>query len=451
MKILMTAMPIEISKKRDMLSMRVAPTSAIYLLTSILLKNDYDTKVLDPYTIQMETYLKNLEDILEEYTKDIDVLCISSNTLNWALTKQAIDIIKRQKGNKIKVIVGGLHPSYFYKHIIENTEADFILRGDGEETLPKLIKAIENNTGFENIQGLVCKNKKVSNINLQVPIITNEIYETLPLPAFDMMPKNVYNMLPIETSRGCKFSCKFCSVPHRHDWRGFDPDVVIKRNKEIIKKYQKNFNTSQIFVSDDCLTADFKRAVKILNGLFELDSKSKYIIETRATDWLKNDSEYAVPTFLNDQVVRLAFGIECGYNSGLKMISKGLTIEDVEETINFLEKNKLIHKAFFSFIIGFPWESIDECLETIKFAASIEARFGYGIVNLNWLRLYPSNLWDERRKYGIMIDEDAFDDPLYDSVKYFSLTHPNISPSEREYLNKVIEEYEEKGIYLRNY
>lgn len=451
MRVLVTAMPIEVLKSRDMISMRVAPTSALYLLSGVLLKHNYETKVLDPYIFQMEAYINDFYNIFERYLKDIDVICFSSNTLNWPLTKYAIEIVKKVKGDNIKVVLGGLHPSYFYKHIILSTEVDFILRGDGEETLPKLIQAIEKKSGFEDIEGLVCKQRGMSTINSYIPTITNEIYSNLPLPSFNLMPKNVYSMLPIETSRGCKFSCKFCSVPHRHDWRGFDPDVVIARNKEIITKYQGSFNTSQIFVADDCLTADFNRAVKILDGLFELESESKYIIETRATDWLKDNRDYAVPTFSNNNIARLAFGVECGYNSGLKKISKGLTIEALEDTIKFLEKNNLIHKAFFSFIIGFPWESIEDCLATIHYAASIEKRYNFGIVNLNWLRLYPSNLWEERKKYGINIDEDAFDDQLYDSPKYFGVTHPNISISDREYLNSVITDYEDKGIYLRNY
>lgn len=50
------------------------------------------------------------------------------------------------------------------------------------------------------------------------------------------------------------------------------------------------------------------------------------------------------------------------------------------------------------------------------------------ICNLNWLLLLPSNLWEEKEKYGIEVDEGMFDDLLwYGSSDYFFKTHPLIT------------------------
>ena len=452
MKVLITSMPICMSEnKRDFISMRVAPTTAIYLLAAVVREKGYDIELLDPYDIQIGSEDLGFEEVIKNKLKMIDVVCLSSNTLNWANTVFAIRTIRRLFGDSIKIVVGGLHATYFYKHVIKNIEVDFVLRGEGEITLPMLIDAIDKKRGFENIEGLISKNYNVSKINLIVPIIDNDTYRDIPLPAFDLMPDKVYNVLPIETSRGCLFNCAFCSVPHRNLWRGFDENLVVTRSEEIIKKYLHKFKTKQIFITDDCLTANFERANNIMGRLVQLE-ELMFTIETRATDWLKGDTNRAIEVFSSSNIVRFGFGVECGYNEGLKKISKGLTIELLEQTIELLENNNMLNKAFFSFIIGFPWETMDDCIKTVDFAAGLERRCGNrGNVNVNWLQIYPSDIWESREKYGIRAQEDIFDDTFFVEEKYYELFHPILSISERDYIKKCINRYEDIGTYLRNF
>lgn len=452
MKILIASMPICMNDNEDFISMRVAPTTAIYLLAAVVREQGFDLDVLDPYTIQTEVPESSLEEVIKNRLKNVDVLCLSSNTLNWANTVQAIKTVRKIFGSSIKIVIGGLHPSYFYKHVINNLEIDFVMRGEGEVTLPQLMRALEENNGFENIQGLVSKTFAASEVNKIVPIIDNDIFKKLPLPAYDLMPDKVYNVLPVETSRGCQFNCAFCSVPHRNHWRGFDEAVVIERAEKIIKTYIHKFRTKQIFMTDDCLTADFDRASNIMNKLMEIDKELVFMIETRATDWLKGDISKAIDVFSKPNIGRLAFGIECGYNEGLRRISKGLTIELLEDTLQILEKNNMLRKTFFSFIVGFPWESMDECLKTVDFAANLEKRCGNrGNVNLNWLQIYPSNIWEQRKEFGIDATEEIFDDNFFIEEKYHDLFHPVLSFSEKRYVMKYIDDYENIGTYLRNY
>lgn len=451
MNILFTSMPIDLHNRSDLITMRTVPTTAIYLLTAILKTHGYFVDILDPYVIKTELIKKSFQEIMVDSLKDKDVLCLSSNTLNWPMTIEAIQVARKIKGNNLKIILGGLHPTYFYQHIYKNFDIDYILIGEGESTLVELLQCIENDKGLENIQGLVSKCGSMSAVNFQKPMINENQYKKLPLPAFDLLPDKVYYALPIETSRGCKFNCKFCSIVHRNNWRAFDKEIVINRNEQIISLYQSKFINKEIFITDDCLTTDFERANAILGNLINNSPESKIMVETRITDWQSNLRDSAVPVFSMKQINRLGFGIECGYNEGLKRIAKGLTIEILEDTLKFLDQNKLIQKTFLSFIIGFPWESMDDCLKTINYAANIVKRYGQGIVNVNWLWLYPSELWEQRKDYGIDLGENVFDDPNYKNHSFFSQTHPSISNSERRYLEQVIKDYEDREIYLRNY
>lgn len=452
MNILFSSMPIELFDNSDIISMRTVPTTAIYLLSAVIRENGYSVEILDPYIIKKELADNTFNSIMRKALEGKDILCLSSNTLNWPMTIEAIKVVRELKGDSIIIVLGGLHPTYCYKYIYSKFDVDYILIGEGEETIIDLLHCIENNNGFESVDGLIVKNREKKELkNIHKPQISPHKYYKLPLPAFDMLPDQAYYALPIETSRGCKYNCSFCSIAHRNNWREFNEELVINRTKKIITGYQNKFINKEIFITDDCLTADLERADRILRGIIDISAESKIMLETRITDWKNEIESYKSKVFSFPQITRLGFGIECGYNEGLLRISKGFTIEILEKTLVFLEKNKLIEKAFFSFIIGFPWETMDECLKTIEYAASIVVRYGQGLVNLNWLWLFPSRLWEKRRNYNIFLSDSVFDDPNYRKQYYFKQTHPKIRNYEYQYINDVIKDYEKRGIYLRNY
>ncbi|MGF6990552.1 anaerobic magnesium-protoporphyrin IX monomethyl ester cyclase [Lachnospiraceae bacterium PM6-15] len=451
MNILFTAFPSELRTDIDNISYRTVPTTAIYLLGAVLREEGFNVRIMDPQQILTELKVNSLEDILLNQLENIDVICVSANTINWAASGKGIEIIRKKCARSIKIVVGGLHPTYFYEHIISKYDIDYLMVGEGEKTIGMLMRSIQMQEDASGIPGVVVKEKYDGKKIIPAPIISNEDFSQLPLPIFEDLPPKSYLALPIETSRGCKYGCKFCSVAYRKSWRDFSAKHVKKRARNTINNYSELFLSKEIFVTDDCLTANLSRAMDIAEELFSIDESLRFAFETRITDWQQKERKEAAQVFSVKQVGRLGFGIECGYDEGLKKISKGLTIETLESTLRFLEASKMIDKAYFSFIIGFPWETLDGCLSTINYAADIVKRYGNGIVNLNWLRLYPSEIWDQRASYNIELNEEVFDDLDYNRDKFFSSAHPSISLEEVRYISYIIQEYESRGIFLRNF
>lgn len=97
--------------------------------------------------------------------------------------------------------------------------------------------------------------------------MTIEDLEALPLPDYELLPiDNPYVEMPVESSRGCQFSCSFCSIPHRHNWRGLCEIQVIERVKHA-KRHMKNImRGGNILFVDDCFSMHPKRAIKILDS-----------------------------------------------------------------------------------------------------------------------------------------------------------------------------------------
>lgn len=114
MRVLFLSMPVH--HTINIPGMHSMPPTALYLLAAILQEKGYDVIVVDPITIRGYLDINgqdSLPEILDSYIDECDVVCISSNTLNWSMTKMAINTIKEMTDKPI--VVGGIHPSYFFE------------------------------------------------------------------------------------------------------------------------------------------------------------------------------------------------------------------------------------------------------------------------------------------------------------------------------------------------
>lgn len=429
MKVLIVALPQKISKNQFE-PLELAPM-AIYLLASILMQNKHEVSIIDPCEFIQYEHKGDIEELCAQYiikkiySKEIQLVAFSVNSFNWSNSRA---IIQRVAYNfpEIKIALGGLHPSIFDKHVLEVSDAHIVMRGEGERIILNLCNALEHNMALESVKGITYKlNGNVLRNEDEVDLTVEEM-ENTPYPAYELLPSfNPYTQLPVETSRGCRFSCAFCSIPHRRNWRGLSVDQVIKRVRHTLQ-FKDNINrgTRLLFV-DDCFTANGERAISVFKKLHRLYGYTeKVFIEARITDILKNEILQNIPL---QMISSMQIGVECGYNEGLKKIRKGLTVEQLFSAIEILKQYHFDKHCFFSFIIGFPWETmemINKTLDTIELICT-----KYKIVcNLNWLLLLPSDLWWEKECFNIHVKEDMFDDLLwYANSDYFFATHPLIS------------------------
>lgn len=448
MKVLFMFPPVH--PKCDSIGMRSMPPSSLYYLATILKYKGFEVKTIDPHYLKTKGFCTSdnmsIQIINEFIEENFDVVAISANSGNWGMAKIIINLFKSIEP-KIPIIVGGLHASYFDEYILKTTCADYIVRGEGEDILPKLLDILASSGDLSNLNGITYKGKNGEIIkNQNNELIDGNKLSFYPLPDYSSLPKGVYNFLPIETSRGCKFNCTFCSVTHKKSWRCLKKDVVLERINSVKNiVYEKIEGGNNIYFVDDCFSADTERALDILSTIENLNLELKIGIECRVTDLLLPNFIQKIPK----QILSfIQIGVEAGYNEGLKKIRKGITIEQVEECAKIISKYNLENIAFFSFIIGFPWEEEEEIKKTIHFIAHLCNTYGVR-ANVSWLWLCPSDLWFERYKYDIMVKEDVFDDPEWIVNKeIFKLTHPKIDMKAFEEVEDLIYFYQSSGLTI---
>ncbi|HTU70820.1 MAG TPA: RiPP maturation radical SAM C-methyltransferase [Candidatus Baltobacteraceae bacterium] len=156
------------------------------------------------------------------------ILGISSCYSQTAASLQLAMRVKQIKP-EVVIVMGGasceadmgaaLHESYTY--------LDYVLRGEAEDTLPQLVRAIEGQSGFEEIAGLCYRAADGSTKCVGDGATMTSKMDDVPIPEYDeyfehlkrtnfAADVNSYVMIPVESSRGCwwgaKNHCKFCGI-----------------------------------------------------------------------------------------------------------------------------------------------------------------------------------------------------------------------------------------------
>lgn len=410
----------------------------MYHIAAMLQNSNNNIEVIDPCLYENE---ENFNNYLFERISDCELIAFSANSFNLFSILDCITNLKKHRLNA-KIIVGGIHAAYCYSHL-QNNDFDYILLGEAEIALPIFVRYLQKEVDIDCVPNLVYKvnNKIVENkIAPLVKLNDNQV-----LPMYELVPKNAYDFVTIETSRGCIGNCAFCSTMWHKKWRCYPDDIILRRIKYCVNKL--NYDFEGICFTDDCFTTNKNRAKLILKNLLDMNLEEKSImIEARMKDLFDVDMLKIMKHY---NYINIQVGIECGYNAGLDRVGKAITLDDIENGCNLIKENLLSETVLFSFIIGFPWETEENCISTLTKAAELYIKYGIN-VNCSWWIPLPSellNLSDTENKhlYKIYDQKDWYKDP-----QIFLHTHPNLNLQTINKINDIVVKYRRQGISLFN-
>lgn len=144
-----------------------------------------------------------------------DVVGLSIMTFQRKTAGKIIELVRALKPD-VRVVVGGYDPSLATEAYTEMPGVDFIVRGEGEVTFRELLRALEDETDFDYIEGLSWRggyefhhnpNRKVNRLEDGQINLPNR--DARVLKGYTMIGKQID---VIETSRGCTYDCSFCSI-----------------------------------------------------------------------------------------------------------------------------------------------------------------------------------------------------------------------------------------------
>jgi anaerobic magnesium-protoporphyrin IX monomethyl ester cyclase len=359
-----------------------------------------------------ETYQKSIEDldhplyreVLERIEKEKpDLIGISVKISKVLISKNLIALIKR-KNRDIPIVLGGPHVTARVQEILERTEADFAVKGEGEETFYNLLEAIFSKSPcFEQIDGLSYKENGRIFTNKDRDLIGD--LDVIPFPAkdallfHDKLPKDILGGL--FSTRGCPFNCTFCDS--RATWSRKVRYRSAQNIVDEIRFTKKRFGSAFFSFSDDCFATSKKRTMELCDLLIKSGLAKLPRIEFRW--WCEIH-----PRFVDREViskmkeagcVALVMGVESGSDEILGKVNKSLSGEVVREAAKIIKEHGIEFGVFC--MIGFPWETTEDIQTTFDLISEIDA----DSVNISIFTPLPNTeIYSECLTKGL-IDYDA--------------------------------------------
>ena len=295
------------------------------------------------------------------------VVGLSSMTFQFR-TARAVAKLVKSLGKEIKVVLGGYHATLLAQEIAASPDSryfDFLVRGEGESVFNDLINAIDKNSGFEDVPGILYRNSGKFIENARKPI------EDLPQIALPDRSRRIwrnynYNFRQIdviESSRGCTMPCNFCSMRRMYGrtFRKYDLDRVIRDIAQI-----KEFGGNLVIFSDDNITLDVDWLEKICDAIVEAGHNDiSYVIQASCAGIAKKRELAKKMAKAGFEFVFL--GIENVSERNLKAMHKNSmnALDTITRSINYLHENNIL--IIGGMIVGTPDDTIEDIRQNFEF------------------------------------------------------------------------------------
>ncbi len=297
----------------------------------------------------IDNYLAPIDFINMNYLRRnrIDYVAIHANTICYRDTLRMFNEIEnlRKKGLwKGKIIVGGPHTSVGLPTIPEFV--DHVVQGEGERAILKIING--------KAEGRVIGEERMNDLD-SLPFQPWDIFNSLPYD-YSCQWLEITPVFTMNTSRGCPFSCTFCSVSSiwGKEYTCLSPDRIIAEVEYLIREY----GAQGIYFREDNFSLNEKRAEDFCETMIRRNINVSWACETRVS----NLSEDLIRLMNAAGCKAVYLGVESGSQKVLDELKKGITVEEIQKAINSC--NKFGIRAYCSLIVGTPGESYEDYLLT---------------------------------------------------------------------------------------
>lgn len=406
-----------------LISDRDMPNLGALYIASYLRENGVDVKVADLCGVPQEHW----------QIPDGDVYGISLTTPQFHLAQEIAAKLRRRQPNCL-VVSGGYHPTALPNEMLEKTETNIAVVGDGEKTMLRIAQ------GFHPYDGgskEVLHGERIEDV------------DELPFPARDLIDIYSYQQMGTNavvgtgyleeyliTSRGCPFRCGYCAQMSMSKFRVRNRSLgnIRAEMEELLRQYKPDrfYMFDDIFVVDRKRTYEFDRVMREmrLEWNFDWHCLSRTDIVCKAG-----------PELLVDMAAsgckQITYGVEHASDVILKRNHKDATCEQNRTAIQWTVDAGIRVRA--QMIVGLPGETRETVEETADFIRNSPAdSWGVHI----FVPLPGSPIWDNPAAFGFAFRRD-------ETYKYYqTIGKPGEWAAHNLHVNA--EEIREWAEYLRD-
>lgn len=278
----------------------------------------------------------------------------------------------------IVTVVGGQHFSFTADESLSSFhEIDYVIRGEGEQTLVELIKALRGSGALSDIKGLSFRadGRIVNN----PPRDLLEDLDRLPRPAYHLIERNLnryhFKMMAgnsrymiLEGSRGCWHKCSFCT-----QWRHWGSQWRTKSERRIAEEMARlrdDFGAEFIWLTDDNFELG-RRGNALTEELKQqgFDDSVSWFFQARTDDITQHPEIVSRLHSVGNNWQLI--GVESGSPQVLSDFKKGEKVEDAAKAVSILKQNGVLAQAMM--IIGSRRDTSKSIQQLRDFAFDLDA------------------------------------------------------------------------------
>lgn len=298
----------------------------------------------------------------------------------------------RHRLPRIKIVLGGTAATTLYKEVMASGSVDFIVLREGDFIFPGLLDNVNDPSV---VAGLVWRKNGRVLTNAEAPLPDD--LDRLPFPARELINLDLYAKIAhphcyvrekkrftnILTSRGCPFSCTFCSSHsvHGRTIRYRSSESVLAEIDQLVGR----FGIDELHVVDDNFSLNRTRAMKIMDGLIQRGYQ-RFLSWTCPNGLFVNSlDEELIDKMQESNCQSVSLAIESGDEYVSKhLLKKQIDLKHAERVVRYFRQNTDILLCGF-FLIGCPGETKEQVIRTINFANKL----GLDNAHISILMPYP--------------------------------------------------------------
>jgi radical SAM superfamily enzyme YgiQ (UPF0313 family) len=285
----------------------------------------------------------------------------------------AADLCRDEVGDDALLIVGGEHASFLKGELLRDHPVfDYLVYGEGEQTLAELVHRLDGGEHVDDVQGLVYRQEKEIFVNDPRPLI--EDIDSLPFPARHLLPVERYVPLQhrgdfmrlpsagIVVSRGC---AQELTLSSNSVWGGTSRVHSARRILEEMKRGMKKYGIREFRFLDENLTAPDGPVSELCDLIIRKGLDVTWSCYSRVTGIKK----HILAKMKEAGCFQITYGIGFGTEKALKTANLNTTLEQAMKAVDWTKEVGI--ECGCDFMLGLPGESWSDCETTVKLALEL--------------------------------------------------------------------------------
>jgi anaerobic magnesium-protoporphyrin IX monomethyl ester cyclase len=372
--------------------MSIRHPESLLAVAAVPVSKGYSVRLIDQRITN--NFEQDLDEAVGPETKIVGVTAITGQQIKYAL---AVTKLVKERYPQLAVCWGGVHATLVPDQTAAHPMVDYVVVGDGDLVFCELYERLRDGQSVDDLRGIVYKTQSgevksnagqvelktagndksymVLRKNGAADIIRDlDILPDLPYQLLDMDRYNVFytedgkKSATLNTSRGCPFRCKFCSDPVLNEgrWRGFSAQRVLEK----VDRLYREHGVRMIYFQDDYFPGSKRRFIEVMEGLKRYKRELQWSTLGIRADALVKLSDEEWDLLYDSGCHSLEIGIESGNSRVINLINKAETLDEMREANRKLARYDI--KAKYTMIVGFPGETEEEVMDTVRFAMELE-------------------------------------------------------------------------------